>query len=89
VPAFYTLSQNYPNPFNPTTTIHFVLPHKSHVTLTVYNTLGQRVAVLVNNETAAGSHEVLFDAANLASGMYFYRLHAGGFVSVKKLVICK
>ncbi len=89
VPGRFTLDQNYPNPFNPTTTIRYALPHRSNVTLAVFNTLGQQVAELVNSDIDAGSHEVQFNARNLASGVYFYRMQAGSFVDVKKLVLCK
>ncbi len=76
VPQTLTLEQNYPNPFNPSTTIGYTLPHRSRVTLAVYSTLGQKVAELVNGDIDAGSHEIRFNASNLASGVYFYRLTA-------------
>ena len=78
VPRAHVLEQNYPNPFNPTTTIRYGLPTRSYVTLTVYSTLGQRVATLFHGEQEAGYHEAVFDASGLASGMYLYRLQAGG-----------
>jgi mannose/cellobiose epimerase-like protein (N-acyl-D-glucosamine 2-epimerase family) len=74
LPAGFELCQNYPNPFNPSTTIRYGFPGSSHVTLTVFNTLGQRVAVLQEGEKEAGYHEVVFDASGLASGVYLYRL---------------
>jgi hypothetical protein len=86
VPFSYSLEQNYPNPFNPSTTIRYGLPSRSHVTLSVYNTLGQRVRTVVEGEQEAGYHEVRFDASGLASGIYLYRLTAGDFVQTKKLV---
>lgn len=89
VPASFVLGQNYPNPFNPSTTISYSLPHNSLVTLTVYNTLGQRVAQLVNEQQQAGYHDVAFCGDGLASGVYFYRLEAGNFVSVKELLFLK
>jgi hypothetical protein len=89
MPPAFALSQNYPNPFNPSTTIPFALPHKSHVTLTFYNTLGQLVATMVNGELEAGYHKVTFDGSDLASGVYFYRLRAGEFVQSMKLVILR
>lgn len=78
LPASYLLEQNYPNPFNPSTTIHFELPQPSRVTLKVYNVLGQEVMTVVNEELAAGRFDVRIDAAALASGAYFYRIHAEG-----------
>ncbi len=89
LPGHFSLKQNFPNPFNPTTQIQFATPHRSHVTLTVYNTLGQQVATLLNGDIEAGSHSVQFDASNLSSGVYFYRLQAGSFVQTKKLMLVK
>jgi len=85
----FVLSQNYPNPFNPSTTIQYTLPANEHVALSVFNTLGQRVAVLVDEEEQQGRHEVRFDASILASGVYFYRLQAGTFASTKKLLLLR
>jgi hypothetical protein len=83
------LVQNYPNPFNPTTTIGYVLPYRSVVSLTVYNMLGQKVSQLVNGEINAGYHEVKFDGSKVASGMYFYRIQAGGYVRTKTLLLLR
>ena len=85
----FTLAQNYPNPFNPSTQIDFSIPQQSNVQLKVYNTLGQLVATLVNGNLSAGMHSVNFDARNLASGLYIYRLSAGNFTSVKKMMLLK
>jgi photosystem II stability/assembly factor-like uncharacterized protein len=85
----FMVYQNYPNPFNASTTIRFALPHRSHVTLTVFNTLGQQVAELVNAAEEAGYHELTFDAGGLSSGVYFYRLNAEGFVQTKSLVLLR
>jgi hypothetical protein len=89
VPSEFNLDQNYPNPFNPTTTIRYALPNRSHVTLSIFNTLGQQVAQLVNNEVNAGFHEVNFDGNRLASGVYFYRLQAGEFVQTRSLCLIR
>ncbi len=89
VPYDFALFQNYPNPFNPTTAIRYSLPTRSHIVLTVFNMLGQEVAKLVNADMDAGYHEVHFDGRNLASGVYFYRMQAGGHVETKKLFLCK
>ncbi len=85
----YKLYQNYPNPFNPTTVIKYSVPMASRVTLKVYNILGSEVATLVNGEKAVGNYNVTFNGSNLASGIYFYQLKAGGFVQTKKLVLMK
>ncbi len=89
IPTSYELGQNYPNPFNPSTTIEFALPKNSNVKLVVYDILGSEVTTLINNQFNAGYHKVNFSAANLASGIYFYTLKAGDFVSTKKLVLLK
>jgi poly(3-hydroxybutyrate) depolymerase len=89
LPETPKLFQNFPNPFNPTTTIRYVLSSRSHVTLTIYNTLGQIVKELVNGEMEAGYHEVQFDASGLSSGVYFYRLQAGTFVGSKRLLLLR
>jgi hypothetical protein len=89
VPATFSLSENYPNPFNPSTNINFTLPVSADVVLTVHNVLGQQVAELVNTRMTAGTHTVNFDATNLASGMYIYRLQAGTFVQNKRMMLIK
>ncbi len=89
VPFAFELQQNYPNPFNPSTTIRYSLPSRSHLTLVVYDVLGERVADLVNTDAAAGDYEVKFDGSALASGVYFYRLQAGSFVQTKKLLLLR
>ena len=89
LPTVYSLSQNYPNPFNPTTTIKFGIPQAGDVSLVVYDILGRKVAELLHGNLAAGYHTVNFNASNLASGVYFYRIEAGNFVSVKKLMLLK
>jgi len=83
------LTQNYPNPFNPSTEISFSIPAAGQTTLKVYNSIGQEVATLVNGQLQAGSYRVTLNAANLASGVYLYRLQAGAFSSVRKMVLLK
>jgi hypothetical protein len=89
IPTAFALSQNYPNPFNPITTIEFALPRNSEVKLVVYDLAGRVVTELAKGNFIAGYHKVVFDAANLGSGIYYYRLKAGDFVSVKKLTLLK
>lgn len=91
LPDHFELSQNYPNPFNPTTTIRFSIPVGTygHTSLRVYDVLGREVRTLVNENLQAGSYETTFDGSGLASGVYFYRLQAGEFVSTKKLLLLK
>jgi hypothetical protein len=88
-PAAFELLQNFQNPFNPSTTIRYSLAVGTHVTLTVFNTLGQRVATLVSENQDAGHHDVRFDGSKLSSGVYFYRLQAGDFVESRKMIIVK
>ena len=88
-PSEYFLTQNYPNPFNPETTIEFGLKENSKVTLEVYNVMGQRVATLIDGYLDAGYQMVVWDASSQSSGVYFYKLHAGDFTSVKKCIIMK
>jgi len=85
----YALNQNYPNPFNPSTVISYQMPENSFVTLKIYNAIGSEVATLVNENKTSGIHNVTFDAANLASGIYFYKLQAGNFTAIKKLMLLK
>jgi len=85
----YKLNQNYPNPFNPSTVISYQLPEDNNVTLKVFNLLGAEVATLVSGKQTSGVHKITFNAANLASGIYFYKLQAGNYTSVKKLMLLK
>jgi hypothetical protein len=88
-PLTYSLSQNYPNPFNPFTRIKFDLPKSSLVTLKVYDILGRETAVILSESMKAGSYEVPFDASGLTSGVYFYKISAGDFSSIKKMILLK
>ncbi|MGA2668372.1 MAG: T9SS type A sorting domain-containing protein [Ignavibacteria bacterium] len=89
VPKNFSLGQNYPNPFNPTTKIAYQLPKAELVKLTVYDLLGREVSVLVNEYKQAGSYTIDFNASNYASGVYFYRIEAGDFKDVKRMVLVK
>jgi hypothetical protein len=90
IPVEYALEQNYPNPFNPSTKIEFSLPEDvNNVTLTIYNALGQRVAELINSNMEAGYHSYVWNASNVATGMYIYELRTDKFVSVKKMMLMK
>ncbi len=93
-PTNYSLDQNYPNPFNPTTQIAFSIPQEEHVTVAIFNILGERIATLVNGNLSAGSHVVTWNARNehgevLPSGVYFYRLSTRNFTAVKKMLLLK
>jgi hypothetical protein len=85
----YALDQNYPNPFNPSTAIQFSLEKSGKTVLEIYNTLGQKVATLVNGELSAGAHRYQWNASGLASGVYFYRLQSNEFVATKKMILVK
>lgn len=89
IPESYALQQNYPNPFNPSTTIRYELPKGGSVLLEVFNTAGERVAVLDQGQREAGTHTVQFDASRLASGAYFYRLQAGGYSETRKALLVR
>ena len=83
------MAQNYPNPFNPSTTIKFSIPSESHVILKIYDMLGREVRTLLNEEKVPGNYSVNFIAGNLPSGVYLYKLTAGNYTDVKKLVLIK
>jgi len=94
LPEEYTLDQNYPNPFNPSTSINFALPRAGHVSLTIYNLLGQEVVRLVDRELRAGNYSIEWDSRNragktVASGLYFYRLTANQFIETRKMMMLK
>jgi len=88
-PVLFSLNQNYPNPFNPSTKIKYSIPESGFVKLSVYNLVGEELTVLVNKEVSAGIYEVIFNAANLPSGTYFYRLQTSNSVQTKKMVLLK
>jgi parallel beta-helix repeat protein len=89
IPSKAILSQNYPNPFNPTTTISYNLPQASHVTLEIYDILGRKVEMLVDEEQAAGPHQAVWNAGDRASGIYFYRIQAGNIIETKRMLLLK
>lgn len=88
-PVEYALHQNYPNPFNPSTNIRFALPSAANVHVAVYNLIGQEIAELVSGQLSAGYHEVEWDASNVNSGIYFYKIQAGDFTEIKKMILMK
>ena len=85
----FHLYQNYPNPFNPSTEIKFSIPHYSFVTLKVYNTIGEEIATLINSELDTGTYNVSFEANNLSSGIYFYRMQTETFSETKKMILLR
>ncbi len=89
LPKDFTLAQNYPNPFNPETTIGYTIPEKSLVTLAVFDQLGKRIGLLVDEIKSSGRHEVNFNASGLSSGIYFYELRAGQYKSARKMILLK
>jgi hypothetical protein len=89
IPAKFALEQNYPNPFNPSTKIKYDLADNVFVSLKIYNAIGGEVASLINSVVPAGSHEIVFDAAALKSGVYFYTITAGTFVQTRKMILMK
>ena len=88
-PDDFRLGQNYPNPFNPTTRINFDLPKAGFVILKVYNQLGEEVVLLVSENLQGGKYTVHFDASNLASGFYLYRLQSGSFIQTRKMLLIR
>ncbi|MCL4279203.1 MAG: T9SS type A sorting domain-containing protein, partial [Ignavibacteriaceae bacterium] len=88
-PSAYKIEQNYPNPFNPSTTISYFIPTSSFVILKVYDILGNEIRSLVNEEKTPGNYQLEFNAANLPTGIYFYRLQAGSFIETRKMVLMK
>jgi hypothetical protein len=89
VPDKLTLDQNYPNPFNPTTNIRYVIPRAGHVKLSIYNILGQEIETLIDARQSAGAHQVVWNAARVASGVYFYRIKTQSGQIIKSMVLIK
>jgi hypothetical protein len=89
IPTEYFLSQNYPNPFNPVTVIKYSIPEQNFVTLKVFDTQGNEITTLVNEVKPAGSYEIKYDAANLSSGIYFYKIQSGNYSQMKKMMLLK
>ena len=89
IPSEFNLNQNYPNPFNPATIIRFSIPEESFVRIKVFNTLGEEITTLINENIVAGNYEVEFDASKLPSGIYFYKLQSETFIEAKKMVFMK
>jgi len=89
LPTEFSLSQNYPNPFNPSSTIRYDIPKTSFVKIIVYDILGREIRVLVNEEKSPGRYEILFDAKELTSGIYFYTIKTAGFIQSKKMILMK
>jgi hypothetical protein len=89
LPTVYALEQNYPNPFNPSTIISWQSPVSNRQTIKIYDILGNEVKTLVDEYREAGKYQIEFNASELASGVYFYQLKSGDFVSVKKMILMK
>ncbi len=89
LPKEFSLSQNYPNPFNPTTKIEFALPQRAQTRIIVYDVLGREIETLLNRELESGYYESNFNAINLHSGVYFYRIQSGNFIQTKKMILMK
>jgi hypothetical protein len=89
VPLEYSLDQNYPNPFNPSTTIRYAIPEDNFVSIKLFDVLGNEVFTLVNEQKQAGRYEMLFNASNIASGVYYYQINSGSFTQTRKLMLMK
>jgi plastocyanin len=89
IPDKFEVSQNYPNPFNARTAIEYALPQDSHVRLVIYNLLGQNIESLVDQSQTAGIHQVIWNAADVPTGVYFYRIEAGDFTQTRKMLLAK
>ena len=89
LPDGFALTQNYPNPFNPLTTIRYAIPHSAKVKLAVHDMLGRKIETLVDEEQSAGWKEVQWNAQNISSGVYFYKLSAGNYLQTRKMLVVK
>jgi hypothetical protein len=89
LPTCFTLEQNYPNPFNPSTKISYQLPVRGNVTLRVFNSLGEEIRTLIDEQKDAGNYEIEFNASDLPSGIYIYKINAGNYTAVKKMILLK
>jgi hypothetical protein len=89
MPERFILFQNYPNPFNASTVIRFDLPYQSHVIIDIYDILGSKVKALLDKQHPAGYHQVIWNAEDFASGIYFYKLQAGDYNETKKMMLVK
>ncbi|RPI16207.1 MAG: T9SS C-terminal target domain-containing protein [Ignavibacteriae bacterium] len=89
IPNEFQLYQNYPNPFNPSTEIKFSIPNDVHVNIRIYNLTGEEVLTLLDEDKTTGYYSIIFEGSNFASGVYFYKLEAGSFSDVKKMVLIK
>ena len=89
LPDKFALDQNYPNPFNPVTMINYQLPMINHVELSIYNLLGQKISTLISERQQAGYYEVQWDASGFSSGVYYYRIIAGEFEQIRKMVLIR
>ena len=89
IPEEFALHNNYPNPFNPITTIRYDLPQESDVTLTIYDITGRMVQTLVNESQQAGMKQIIWNVADVSSGVYIYRIQAGGFTQTRKMILLK
>jgi hypothetical protein len=89
IPLTFAFDQNYPNPFNPATTFRFSVPSRSHVSLEIINILGQKVATLSDSYYSPGIYDITWNTSELASGIYFAKIHAGNFTATRKVVILK
>jgi hypothetical protein len=89
IPQMFSLSQNYPNPFNAATIIRYSLPEPAEVKIEIFDILGRKVETLIEGEQPAGYHQIVWDASNNSSGMYFYRIEAGEYSDTRKMVLIK